>query len=284
MVACSDPPLLPLRRRTDETPTYGQLLSTSVQLIWFAINRVVNYRDLPYVSLMLIAPLLHLLRFRGELKTPVGKLRIERSDVLRWSIYGLIKTKFCYMRMLESPRFRNIPRSIILDVGANLGDFTMALASKAKRVISIEPGQKNFVLLCSNLRANSLNQVIPLNVAAHDCMEKLSLDGIGADLRVTKFDGEELTIGMPLDDVLRTHEVEILDIVKIDVQGHEAVALRGMSSYLKAHRVGLIIVEIHPHRNIKVTDIVTLLEPFGYELTTADYLFGRPQLYFETVR
>ena len=284
MVARSDSADLSPRPATDETPSHGQLLSTSIRLIWFAINRVVNYRDLPYVSLVLIAPLLHLMRFKGELKTPVGKLSIQRNDVLRWSIYGLFKTKFCYMRMLESPRFRNSPRLIVLDVGANLGDFTMAIAKRAKKIISLEPGRNNFVLLCSNLRANSLTQVIPLNIAAHDSTEKLSLDGIAADLRVTKFNGGEPTIGLPLDDVLRTHEVGYLDIAKIDVQGHEAAALRGMSSYMRARRVGLIIVEIHPNRNIKAADIVKLLKPFGYELTTTDYLFGRPQLYFETAQ
>src|SRR2546422_10012203 len=150
MVARSDSADLSPRPATDETPSHGQLLSTSIRLIWFAINRVVNYRDLPYVSLVLIAPLLHLMRFKGELKTPVGKLSIQRNDVLRWSIYGLFKTKFCYMRMLESTPLKNCSRSTIIDVGANLGDFAIAISSKARRVISIEPGRENFLTLCSN--------------------------------------------------------------------------------------------------------------------------------------
>jgi len=266
---------------TEGNPSRGELLHNFVDIAWFAIRRVVSYRDLEYVFLLLVAPILHLLRFKSELKTPVGRLKIEDNNVLRWSIYGLIKTKFGYLRMLESAALRNLPKSTIVDVGANLGDFSMAISAKAKRVISIEPGRENFLRLCSNLRANSLNQVTPLNMAAHDRSETLSLTGNGADLAVSRFNGGEHTIGIRLDNVLSDHKVDHVDVLKIDVQGHESKVLHGLTESLKGHRVGLAIVEIHPHKNIKATDVVNLMQSFGYHLTATDYLFGRPQLYFE---
>ena len=266
---------------TQETSSLGELLHSFVGIASFAIRRVVSYRDIPYVFLIMVSPLLHLLRFKGVLKTPVGKLRIESNDILRWSIYGVFKTRFCYIRMLESIIFRNGSRSTVLDVGANLGDFTMAISDRATRVISIEPGRENFDLLCSNLRLNSLKLVVPLNLAAHDSSGNLFLTGNGADLTVANFDGGEPTIGVTLDSILRTHDVDYVDVVKIDVQGHELEVLRGLSSSLKDHRVGLAIVEAHPHRGINASDIVFFMQPFGYRLTATDHIFGRPQLYFE---
>jgi len=250
-------------------------------ILWFAIKRVVSYRDAPYVFLILVAPFLHVLRFRGVLITPVGKLRIERNDILRWSIYGLFKTRFYYIRMLESSIFRNGSRSTILDVGANLGDFTMATVSKARRVLSIEPGRENFDVLCKNLQINSLNQVVPLNVAAHDSPGNLSLIGNGADLRVTNFNGGEQAIGAPLDDLLHAQGIDYVDVAKIDVQGHEMKVLGGMSSYLREHRIGLLIVEVHTHRGINGSDVLSFMQPLGYRLIAADHISGRPQLYFE---
>ncbi len=230
---------------------------------------------------MLSAPVLHALRFKGELRTPVGKLGIERNDVLRWSIYGLLKTKFSYMRMLDSIQFRNYSRSTILDVGANLGDFTMAASKSTRKIISVEPGQENFAILRSNLRINSLKQVMPLNLAAHDSSEDLSLAGGGADLSVSDFNGGERTKGVPLDDVLTLHDIDYVDMVKIDVQGHEIKVLHGLSDYLKRRRIGLAIVEVHAHRNVKSSDVVSFMQSYGYQLVATDHVFGRPQLYFE---
>ena len=266
---------------TNDAPSRGELLHNFVQITWFAIKRVGSNRDTPFLFLILVAPLFHLLRFSGVLKTPVGKLRIERNDVLRWSIYGLFKTKFCYMRMLESTPLKNCSRSTIIDVGANLGDFAIAISSKARRVISIEPGRENFLTLCSNLRANRLNQVTPLNIAAHDSTENLSLTGNGADLAVSNFNGGEQVVGRPLDAILREYAIEHVDILKIDVQGHEMKVLRGITDSLKERRVGLAIVEVHTRRNIKTKDVASFMDAFGYHVVATDFLFGRPQLYFE---
>jgi len=233
------------------------------------------------VFLILVAPLLHALRFKGDLRTPVGKLNIEQNNILRWSIYGLLKTRFSYMRMLDSSRFRNHSRSTILDVGANLGDFTLAASKSTRKIISIEPGKENFAILSSNLRINSLKQAIPLNIAAHDSSAILSLTGNGADLSVSDFNGGEHTKGMTLDDVLTIHHIEHVDMVKIDVQGHEIKVLRGLSDSLKRHRIGLAIVEVHSHRNVKASDVVSFMQSHGYELVATDNVFGRPQLYFD---
>jgi len=264
-----------------ETPSRGELLHNFTYILWFSIRRATSYRDAPYIFLILVAPLLYLLKFRGVLKTPVGKLTIDRNDILRWSVYGLFKTRFYYTRMLESSIFRNISRSTILDVGANLGDFTMATSSKARKVISVEPGRKNFDMLSLNLRINSLNQVVPLNVAAHDSSENLSLKGNGADLRVANFNGGEQTKGEPLDSLLQTQGVDFVDVAKIDVQGHEMKVLGGMGRYLKEHRIGLVIVEVHPHRGISASDVASYILPFGYHLVATDYISGRPQMYFQ---
>ena len=266
-----------------DKPTRGELLHNFVGLTWFTIRRVRTREDLPYVFLIFVAPLLHSLRFKGELRTPIGKLNIKRNDILRWSIYGLLKTRFSYMRMLET-QFRSYSRATILDVGANLGDFSMAVSETARKIISIEPGPENFALLQSNLYINSLKHVLPLNIAAHDSFEELSLEGNGADLRVSEFNGGAHTKGMPLDAVLTLHEMDHVDLVKIDVQGHEIHVLHGMSDSLKRHRIGLAIVEVHGWRHVKVSDIVCFMQSYGYRLVATNQLFGRPQLYFECLR
>ena len=267
---------------TRDVPTRGELLHNFVQISFFAIKRTASYRDLPFLLLVLVAPVLHLLKFRGELKTPMGRFLIQSNNILRWTVYGVFKTRFYYLRMLKSAKFKDLPCSIVLDVGANLGDFTMGISSEAEKIIAVEPGRENFALLCSNLRFNSVDQVIPLNMAAHDSVEDLSLIGNGGDLRVSEFNGGEHTTGVRLDDVLQTHKIGRVDVLKIDVQGHEMKVLQGMSGSLKRHSAGLVIVEIHPQRDVNGIDIINFMQKFGYHVIATDYLIGnRPQLYFE---
>jgi len=256
-------------------------LHNFVQISFFAIKRTVSYRDFPFLILILVAPLLHVLNFRGELKTPMGKFLIQRNNILRWTVYGIFKTKFSYMRKLESAQFRNMPCSTVLDVGANIGDFTVAILSKARQVLSVEPGRENFDILRSNLRSNSVSQVIPVNVAAHNSFEELTLIGNGGDLRVSRLNGGEHAKGMPLDHILQTYGFDHVDLLKIDVQGHEMKVLEGIRGSLKHHTAGLVIVETHPQRKVEATDIINFMQEFGYHVLATDYLIGkRPHLYF----
>ena len=253
---------------------------TYVRLIWYAIRQKISYHDLPALLIVIVSPLLHFLRFKGRLPTPIGSVNIYNDDVLREFVYALFKTTFRYMPMIASIAFETSHPSVIVDVGANIGDFTMAVARKAERVISIEPGRETFATLCDNLRANSLDNVIALNIGAHDSVESLNFEGHYLDLRVSKTGTEQRASGMPLDLVLSTHGIEHVNILKIDVQGHETEVLRGAIGSLKRHSVDLAIVEIHPYRGVQIGDVISLMKSCDYHLIGRNNGPFLPQLYF----
>ena len=237
--------------------------------------------DLPWLFTIMISPFLHFLRFRGPLPTPVGTMYIGNDEVLRETIYALFKTRFRYLRTLNfiCPKVAN--HATIVDVGANVGDFTMAVSKKAKTVISIEPGGENFVTLCRNLRANSISNVIPLNIGAHDRVETLNLDGHYLNLAVSNR-GERHAPGLPLDIVLNDHEIDHVDVMKIDCQGHETHVLKGAIDSLKRHIVNLAIVEVHltPPSFVRVEDVVSIMQSCDYHLIGRDDGPFQPQFYF----
>ncbi len=253
---------------------------TYVRLIFYAIQHKISYHDLSSVMVITISPLLHFLKFKGRLPTPLGSVRIDNDDVLREFVYALFKTKFRYMPMLASIVRDNSHLSTIVDVGANVGDFTMAVSRNAGKVISIEPGRETFVTLCANLRDNSVNNVTALNIAAHDSEETLSLDGHYLDLRVSDHQTQRHAPGMPLDLVLSNHGIPHVDILKIDAQGHEAKVLKGATGSLKRHSVDLVIVEVHPGRGVKIDDVIAFMRSFDYRLSGRDNGPFQPQLYF----
>lgn len=164
------------------------------------------------------------------------------------------------------------PGSVFLDIGANMGWFTLLAASIAGQVIAIEPNPINVQLLYRSLLANRYNNVRVLPCAVTDQPGLLSLNAFRSNGFVTSVDhaAETATIvpGQPLDTLLT--ELERLDVIKMDIEGHEPLALRGMRDTLSRFRP-VLIFEFHPAaiRDNSGSDPAAFLESLtdlGYRL------------------
>ncbi len=140
--------------------------------------------------------------------------------------------------------------SSCVDVGANIGLYTVLLARAAGRggrVWALEPAAENMRFLEANVRLNRLKQVETAQLAAGACHRQRSLflqpSGIINSLyrrgerrrRRGDFGG-----GGPVPEL-----VERFDFCKIEVEGAELEVLEGMTSVLEEGRVDLP-VEWHP--------------------------------------
>ncbi len=164
---------------------------------------------------------------------------------------------------------------LVLDVGANIGIFTLlALASDPRtRVISFEPSPAVFSRLKANVEANGWSgRCEPRMEAASSSAGTVAFDTAGAHrsihagiypLRVGKVEASPANI-----TEVRANTVDAacegkgrVGLAKIDVEGYEDEVLRGMRRTLEEHRPHLIIecLPAGPCRNI--TDI---LKPLGY--------------------
>ncbi len=137
---------------------------------------------------------------------------------------------------------RQMPQPVVLDIGANIGNHTLAFATVAAQVQAFEPIPAIHALLCRNVEQNAL-----LNVAVHNCA--LS-DSAGSDLiymvqsgnvGASSFD-KRAPGGAPItvlkqrgDDFEPIRELPKLDLVKIDVEAHEIFVLRGLMQTLRKH-------------------------------------------------
>ena len=150
--------------------------------------------------------------------------------------------------------FRSLvrPASYVLDVGANMGWFSLLAASIGANVTSIEPDSENFRLLAASTALNGLeDRLTAIHCAAsdNDCVLELSDLGYGANSGA-RFVGEshdhvramrgdlkeeemhfEPVAGRRLDDVVA--EGQRVDLVKIDIEGYELHALPGMVRILE---------------------------------------------------
>jgi len=134
------------------------------------------------------------------------------------------------------------PDEVFVDVGANIGGYSIRTARMAKKVYAFEPELRNFSFLKENVRLNNLHNIDIRNVAVggHACKARLHLSGFhGRSSIVGKGEFVEVDC-VNLDSVLEGKDN--IGAVKIDVEGAEALVLKGAKDTLK--RTNFVIIEI----------------------------------------
>jgi FkbM family methyltransferase len=148
------------------------------------------------------------------------------------------------------------PGMVFVDAGANFGIYT-AMASKVVSesglVISFEPSARAFPVLRENIAINAFKNVLAFPTALTDRTGRAVLyhhSAVGSDAlaKDSTFDtdayGQEIETDS-LDDVLQRTSVGRVDVIKMDVQGAEELAMRGANEIIRSMRP-VIMFEFHP--------------------------------------
>ena len=188
----------------------------------------------------------------------------------------------------ETNYFKNlIPKlsdGIIIDVGANIGWFTMLFAQSSKHVIAIEPRPNNFDYLKKNVQTNNLSNVELINAAVSDSEGKgiVFLLPSGGNSGGTHFRGNptnsfinelnqkgyeinEVPIRL-IDEIVGTRKVAL---IKIDIEGAEPYALKGALNTLKISKPS-ILCELNPiclmdNGRMKPEEFLEFMESLNYK-------------------
>jgi FkbM family methyltransferase len=149
----------------------------------------------------------------------------------------------------------------VVDIGANIGYFTLLAASlvgEKGKVFAFEPEPSNYALLVENIEVNGYKNIIPLQKAVSNEAGKVKLfvDTVtsgehslfkAAVERETKNFAEAITVDVvSLDEFLKDNECAI-DVIKMDIQGAEMMALLGMAKTIENNNDLQIFTEYWPY-------------------------------------
>jgi len=184
-------------------------------------------------------------------------------------------------------RFDPQPGDIVVDIGANLGRYTVIAEKKVRNegsVISIEANPAIFNLLTKNIQLNELSNVIPLNYAVFSEKTKIKFF-VNNDLRNNQYGtinsdidnfankGLERHVYVDantVDSILSENSIKVQDVqwIKIDVEGAEFDVIKGSKELISNAKDLRIIVEIHNLSNGTTyhKEIRDFLESFGYKI------------------
>jgi len=169
------------------------------------------------------------------------------------------------------------PRAVFIDVGANLGIYTLVASSivgPAGRVIAIEPSFQSLPILRKNIAINGLTNVLPLSVALTEKAGSAwlyhgpdpSQNSLGKNPSRNGVGEEVMT--ETLDSVLLQACVDRVDVIKMDAEGSEELILRGATRVLKSERP-IVVFEFQPEAaqrlGLSPTGAWDLLESLRYE-------------------
>jgi len=165
----------------------------------------------------------------------------------------------------------------VIDIGAGIGDFSIFAAHNRPDAVvyAYEPFPESHRLLIENLSLNGIENVHPFQQAVWSCEDQLSLDvSAGEPLQIAS----QTTAGMHEDDglikvgaisleqVVDTHHLEQVDLLKLDCEGaeYEILFCTPASVFL---RIDHIIMEYHDlddERNHR--KMISFLQEMGFSV------------------
>jgi FkbM family methyltransferase len=175
--------------------------------------------------------------------------------------------------------FRTIvkPGMHVLDIGANIGFYTLLAASlvgETGKVWAVEPNPENVRMILASRGRNHFENVYVLQAAASDRWQTMSIFPDASNAMVQTVNANHpsqipLTVqSLPLDSWLGDTTI---DVVKLDVDGAEGVALVGMKQLIRRCHPTIFCEltpgALPPISGMSAEQFLELLVNFGYEIS-----------------
>lgn len=187
-----------------------------------------------------------------------------------WDLAAEVQTALAVIRR---------PDAVVLDVGGGRGDWSAAVlhARPQARIVMLEPSAR----LLEQLRRRNLPRttVIPAAAGEQPGVAVLHVprsDETIASLHARRdsyfqhepFESQPVQV-VTLDQVIAAFRLDVVDFVKIDVEGHELAVLRGARQALRARRIKALAFEFGSGNLNSRTffhDFWDELRPLGFRL------------------
>lgn len=211
----------------------------------------------------------------------IGKYQINikiNNFIFEIDIRESIERKTYFIREYEKKRMdqlhyfsKKINSKILIDIGANIGFYSILFSDRFERVYSFEPNERNFKVLRKNIGNNKLKNIQVFNFGLGENEEVLigNSNTKGELFQTSGFaiskdnkKGERVIIKKG-DDFLQFKNKTLT--IKIDVEGFEFFVLKGLKSTL-INNWCILQIEIWEKNNDEVHQFLKLL---GYKMISS---------------
>ena len=226
-------------------------------------------------------------------------MKLLRNLLLHF--FDLIDEFYHQKRIEKFIKKNKIKIKTFIDVGAFEGKYTdliLKIQEKCK-VIMIEPQSKYYLLLKEKYKNNHLIKIMKIGISDKETLLKLKINKheitstfsqfndtnkylnykailFNSNLKNMTTNSENIEV-FPLSLILQKNNLDSIDLIKIDTEGHEYEVLYGMGDYIK--KINYILVEFHIDKiyenynsdkihNFLLENGFTLQKKFSFPFTT----------------
>lgn len=213
---------------------------------------------------------------RVAVETPAGRFSVDPVSNFG---FDLMSSGEYEADMQATLRAWLRPGSTFIDLGANEGYFSVIasrLVTETGRVLTVEPQARQARVIEENFRANGVRNAVIVRVAVSDYagsgkihLMPDTIPGSSGLERSTSYPlpTENVTV-TTLAGLMRQHEIERADLIKIDIEGFEYEAVLGSADLFRQKRFKAIALELHPsileRRGKSMSEIADFLASAGY--------------------
>ena len=202
--------------------------------------------------------LVRVLRYQLAWRWYGAPLRVPFVDrmvlCVRHGMTGATGNVYCGLHEFEHMAFcLHVLRAddVFLDIGANVGSYTVLAAAAGARVLALEPVPSTHAALCANIAANTLESHVEaprVGVAASPGRLRFSSahDTVNRVLRADEPAHDAIEVEVSTVDALLHGRVPLA--LKLDVEGYEGAVLDGAVRTLAEVGLLAIVVEMNDTR------------------------------------
>ena len=179
------------------------------------------------------------------------------------------------------------PGDVFFDIGACVGTFSLIAANIVKasgRVYAFEPVSRHFERLERNIALNGFENISLFKLALSDkngsgkiFIPKTFNTGMASlnvnDMQVADYEVEAVEL-KKLDDFVKEQNVKRIDVIKVDVEGHELAVIKGAIESMFRFKPP-IIMEVNrgflQKAKIKEEEFVRFFKEYDYRLYRIDH-------------
>ncbi|MEM7472326.1 MAG: FkbM family methyltransferase [Pseudomonadota bacterium] len=209
-----------------------------------------------------------------------GLIRKALEKILRAKIYRATPRGVDQIADVKRS-FPTYDPSVVFDVGANIGQSTdeYLLQFPNARVFCFEPSRSTYEKLTDHFSGSSRVQCLNLALADKPGTALLEKTKASVNRRLVNEsqngppsgETEKVSIGT-VDEICAKNDIQTIDYLKIDTEGHELSVLAGSAQMLDAENIKMVELELgmNPEntRHTPFEDGKRILEKNGFRLLT----------------
>ncbi len=176
-----------------------------------------------------------------------------------------------YRRLIDLLRLLTPPGGRVLDLGAHVGSVSLAASALGFEVAAVEASPRNAALLESSVRRNGFSKTRIVRAAVSDRSGTLDFDAFGPYGHVAQNGAGSRTIKVPAltgEQLLESLGWDRVDFIKLDIEGSEVAAIRGLRRRLALDDAPPIYYESNGYTlgffHLSPLDLKSALEALGY--------------------